>query len=55
MGQKTRDAGSNADLFRSLLAKTGRGTGEQVGYPHWGSFRSDRELTQPGPKWCSSR
>lgn len=53
--QKTRDAGANIDLFRSLLAETGWGTGEQGVHPHWGSLRSDRDLTQQGPKWDSSR
>lgn len=52
---KTRDAGTNPDLFRSLLAETGWGTGEQGVHPHWGSLRRDRERTQPGLKWYSSR
>lgn len=51
MDHKTRDGGTNTDLFRGLLAKTGGFTGEQGVHPHWGSLRSDRELTQPGPKW----
>lgn len=53
--QKTRDAGTNTDLFRSLLAETGWGTRGQAVHPHWGSLRSDRERTQPGLKWYSSR